>query len=148
MWDSVKNMFTGIWQTISNIIQRIKDCFSFEWRLPKIELPHFKITGSFSLAPPSVPSLSIEWYKKAMDDAYLLNNPTIFGMSGSRLLGGGEAGQEAVVGTDKLGAIVRDAVASVMGGGSTIIPVYIGQERIEEIVVRANQSINYRSGGR
>ena len=135
MWENIKSVFTGIWDTVSNIIQRIKDCFSFEWRLPKIKLPHFKITGSFSLSPPSVPHLSIEWYKKAMDDAYILSNPTIFGMSGGSLLGGGEAGPEAVVGTDKLGAIVREAVASVVGGGSTVIPVYIGQERI-------------RSGGR
>lgn len=83
-----------------------------------------------------------------MDDAYILSNPTIFGMSGGSLLGGGEVGPEAVVGTDKLGAIVREAVASVIGGSSTIIPVYIGQERIEEIVVRANKTANYRSGGR
>ena len=149
MWDSVKNMFSGMWQTISNIIQRIKDCFSFEWRLPKIKLPHFKITGSFSLSPPSVPHLSIEWYRKAMNDAYILDSPTIFGAAGGKLLGGGEAGTEAIVGTDKLGSMIRDAVASVIGnGGTTVIPVYIGQERIEEIVVRANQSINYRSGGR
>ena len=98
--------------------------------------------------PPSVPTFSVSWYKKAMNDAYLLNNPTIFGMAGGKLLGGGEAGSEAVVGTAKLGEIVRDAVSAVMGTGSTVIPVYIGQERIEEIVVRANQSINYRSGGR
>ena len=145
----MKSKFTGIWETVKGIVQRIRDCFSFDWKLPKIKLPHFKIKGSFSLAPPSVPSLSIEWYKKAMDDAYILNNPTIFGAVGGKLLGGGEAGSEAIVGTDKLGAIVREAVASVVGnGGSTVIPVYIGQERIEEIVVRANQSINYRSGGR
>lgn len=83
-----------------------------------------------------------------MDDAYILTSPTIFGAANGRLLGGGEAGQEAVVGTEKLGSIVRDAVASVVGGASTIIPVYIGQERIEEIVVRANNAVNYRSGGR
>lgn len=32
--------------------------------------------------------------------------------------------------------------------GDTIIPVYIGQERIDEIVLRASQTANYRSGGR
>ncbi len=148
MWDSVKNMFTGLWNTISGIIQRIKDCFSFDWKLPKIKLPHFKITGSFSLSPPSVPHLSIEWYKKAMSDAYILNDPTIFGMAGGNLLAGGEAGQEAVVGTNKLAQIVREAVSAATGEGNIIIPVYIGQERIEEIVVRAHQSVNYRSGGR
>ena len=83
-----------------------------------------------------------------MDDAYILNSPTIFGiMAGGRYLDGGEAGPEAVVGTDKLAEIVKTAVASV-SGGTTVIPVYIGQERIDEIVVRAARSQNFRSGGR
>ena len=114
---------------------------------PHIKLPHFSISGKLSLDPPSIPHISVSWYKKAMDDAYLLNSPTIFGMSGGKLLGGGEAGQEAVVGTDKLKEIVTDAVAGI-GGGTTIIPVYIGQDRIDEIVVKASQRANYRSGGR
>lgn len=33
-------------------------------------------------------------------------------------------------------------------GGDIMIPVYIGQERIDEIVVSATQRANYRSGGR
>ena len=97
--------------------------------------------------PPSVPHLSVDWYKKAMDDAYILNSPTIFGAAGGRLLGGGEAGQEAVVGTDKLAEIVQGALVGA-GGGDIVIPVYIGNERIEELVVKAQQRVNYRSGGR
>ncbi len=149
MWEAIKSPFTTAYDWIANQLQRIRDLFSFEWSLPKIKLPHFKIEGKFSLAPPSVPTLSIEWYKKAMDDAYILNSPTIFGAVGNKLLGGGEAGSEAIVGTNKLADIVRDAILSVSGNsGTTIIPVYIGNERIEEIVVRANNSVNYRSGGR
>ena len=148
LWDSVKSLFTSIWGTISSVVEKIKNCFKFDWELPKIKLPHFKIKGEFSLSPPSVPYLSIDWYKKAMNDAYILNDPTIFGMAGGRLLGGGEAGSEAIVGTNKLMDMITAAVASVSGAGTTVIPVYIGQERIEEIVVRANRSVNYRSGGR
>ena len=148
IWDKVKSVFGGIWDTIKGIVDKLKSAFTFEWSLPKIKLPHFKIKGEFSLNPPSVPYLSIDWYKKAMNDAYILSSPTIFGASGGRLLGGGEAGSEAVVGTDKLTEIVRSAISSVVGNGSTVIPVYIGQERIEEIVIRANKSVNYRSGGR
>lgn len=50
--------------------------------------------------------------------------------------------------TDLIGAI-KTAVSEVCAAqGDTIIPVYIGQERIDEIVLRANRTINYRSGGR
>jgi TP901 family phage tail tape measure protein len=133
---------------VSGALDRIKGFFAgCHLQLPHIKLPHFSISGKLSLDPPSVPHLSVSWYRKAMDDAYILNRPTIFGMAGGKYLGGGEAGPEAVVGTDKLAEIVRTAVASV-SGGTTVIPVYIGQERIDEIVVRAAQSQSFRSGGR
>ena len=139
--ENAKNVVSGALDAISRFFS------GCHLELPKIKLPHFSLSGSFSLDPPSVPSISVSWYKKAMDDAYILNDPTIFGMSGGKYLGGGEAGQEAVVGTDKLSEIVRSAVSGI-GGGTTIIPVYIGQERIDEIVVKASQRNNYRSGGR
>ena len=40
------------------------------------------------------------------------------------------------------------ALAGAGAGGDIIVPVYIGNERIDEIVVKANQRANYRSGGR
>ena len=148
----MKSAFSDTMENAKNVVSGALDAISSFFsgchlELPKIKLPHFSLSGSFSLDPPSVPSISVDWYKKAMDDAYILNDPTIFGMSGGKYLGGGEAGQEAVVGTDKLSEIVRSAVSGI-GGGTTIIPVYIGQERIDEIVVKASQRNNYRSGGR
>lgn len=134
---------------VSGGLDRIKGFFAgCHLKLPHIKLPHFSISGSLSLNPPSVPHLSVDWYKKAMDDAYILNNPTIFGAAGGRLLGGGEAGQEAVVGTSKLSEIVQSAVAAAGAMGDIIIPVYVGNERIDELVVSAQDRNNYRSGGR
>jgi len=142
------DMMSNAKSVVSGGLDRIKGFFSgCRLEFPKIKLPYFSLEGKFSLDPPSVPHISVSWYRKAMDDAYILNSPTIFGMAGGRYLGGGEAGPEAVVGTDKLAEIVRTAVASV-SGGTTVIPVYIGQERIDEIVVRAARSQNFRSGGR
>ena len=45
---------------------------------------------------------------------------------------------------------ILDAIKELNAGenGDTIIPVYIGEERIDEIVVSAAQRANYRSGGR
>lgn len=37
---------------------------------------------------------------------------------------------------------------NTVGGGDIVIPVYIGQERIDEIIVNATNRVNYKSGGR
>ena len=43
--------------------------------------------------PPSVPKFSVSWYK----EGGILSGAQLFGMLGKRLLGGGEAGPEAVL---------------------------------------------------
>lgn len=37
---------------------------------------------------------------------------------------------------------------NTVGGGDIVIPVYFGQERIDEIIVNATNRVNYKSGGR
>lgn len=92
---------------IKGIVDKIKGFFSgLKISLPKIKLPHFKITGSFSLSPPKVPKLSIDWYK----EGGILTNPTIFGMNGNRLMAGGEAGPEAILPIDKLEGYISSAI--------------------------------------
>ena len=59
-------------------------------------MPHVKISGSFSLAPPQVPKFSIDWYAKGG----VFDTPTLFGY-GSAIGGLGEAGAEAVVPLEK-----------------------------------------------
>lgn len=114
VFDAIKNKITNIMDSakekVSSAIEKIKGLFNFHWEFPKLKMPHFSITGSFSLNPPSVPKLSVEWYKKAMGDGMILNGPTIFGMQGNRLLAGGEAGSETVVGTESLMRMIREAV--------------------------------------
>lgn len=111
--EAVKTKFTSIFENVKNIVKnaidKLKSFFKFDWSLPKIKLPHFKISGSFSLNPPQIPTFSVSWYKKAMNEPYLLNNATIFGAANGRLLGGGEAGSELVVGTNKLMSMIRQA---------------------------------------
>ena len=106
--NKIENMKTKIKGTLDNV----KSMFdNLKLKLPDIKLPHFKIDGELSLNPPSVPNLSIDWYRKGYDDAYLLNSPTIFGASGGKLLGGGEGnGSEAVVGTQKLMNMMADVL--------------------------------------
>lgn len=151
--NAIKNTMSNIWQgavnIVSNAVSRLKSLVNFSWSLPKLKLPHITISGHFSINPPSVPHFSISWYKKAMENGMILNSPTIFGAAGGNLLGGGEAGPEAVVGVDSLRSMIGEAVAAAGGfGGDITIPVYIGQQRLDTIVVKAMQRTNYRSGGR
>ena len=128
LWDSIKTTFENIKNTIGekidaakqkvhDAIEKIKSFFNFSWSLPKLKMPHFSLVGKFSLMPPSVPKLDVQWYKKAMDGGMILNNPTIFGMMNGKLLGAGEAGSEVVVGANSLQNMIQSAVN---GASSTV----------------------------
>lgn len=84
-----KNMFNDAMDNAKNIVKsgidKLKSFFNFDWSLPKIKLPHFNISGSFSLMPPRIPSFSVDWYARGG----VFNSPSIIGV--------GEAGQEAVM---------------------------------------------------
>lgn len=120
IWNNVKDAMTKPIEkardTIKGIIDKIKGFFSgMKLEFPKIKMPHFSISGKFSLNPPSVPKLGIEWYKKAYNNPMLLNSPTIFGYdaaSGNYLGGGDGNGSEVVAGSNTLMGMIQTAVAA------------------------------------
>lgn len=123
-FDSLKVTISNIWEKIKNAIltpiqnakdkikeaiDKIKEFFSgLKLELPKIKLPHFSLVGSFSLAPPSVPRLSVEWY----DKGGIFREPSVIGV--------GEKRPEFVGALDDLRDIVREEA-----GGKTEISMNI-----------------------
>lgn len=99
---TIKEKIDAAKEAVSTAIEKIKGFFNFSWSLPKLKMPHFSITGEFSLVPPRVPHVSVDWYAKAMETPILLSGATIFGAMNGNLLGGGEAGQEVILGLNKL----------------------------------------------
>lgn len=114
--ESIRSAFSSKLESarsaVSGAIERIKSCFDFSWSLPSLKLPHISISGSFSINPPSVPKFGISWYK----DGGILNGATIFGSMGGRLLGGGEAGAEAVLPLSELWKQMTEIVRGVVKG--------------------------------
>lgn len=127
----ILNLVTGIFNAIRVAVEKpmdlirdivesainfIKEKFDFDWELPDLKMPHFTISGSFSLNPLSVPSFGIDWYAKAMNDPMIMNSPTVFGINSlGQLMAGGEKGSEVVSGTDTLMRMIAQAVASQNG---------------------------------
>ena len=132
--NSIKEKFSSIFESaksiVSDAIEKIKSFLKFEWKLPELKTPHlswslepldpsgvfYKILDALGI-PTSLPKLSVDWYRKAMQNGMILNGATIFGARNGKLLGAGEAGSETVVGTNSLYRMIQSAVGA---GGMTV----------------------------
>jgi len=90
---------------IKSMVDKIKGFFSgLKISLPKIKLPHFSLEGEFSLLPPKVPKLAIDWYAQGG----IFQRPSIIGV--------GEAGAEAVLPISKLDNLMANAMRKTGSG--------------------------------
>lgn len=95
IWNGIKQAITHPIETARNLVQKAIDKIKgfFPFRIGRImsglKLPHFKITGKFSLNPPSTPHIGVDWYAKGG----IFDKASVIGV--------GEAGPEAVVPLDK-----------------------------------------------
>lgn len=138
--DKFNSIKDAVISPIQNAVDRvreffgnIKDILSGELPFPKIKLPHFSVNGNFSLNPPSIPHFNVDWYAKGG----VLTKPTIFGANGNKLLGGGEAGPEAVAPISVLQDYVRMAVAESNDG------ILKALEKITAMLPFLGVTINY-----
>lgn len=132
VFNSIKSTATSVWNGIKSAIKtpieaardvvkgaidKMKSFFNFTWELPRIKLPHFSISGKFSLNPPSIPHFGVEWYKKAMDTPMMFTQPTIFGMNPAtgQMKGAGEAGDEVMIGKNTMLNMIQTAVSTEVG---------------------------------
>ena len=127
--DTIKQKFQAV-------VDKVKSFFPIKVGnlLSGLKLPHLSISGKFSLNPPSVPKLSVDWYAKGG----IINGATVFGG-----IGMGEAGPEAIVPLDPFWKKM-DEIADKASGG-TVINININgynrdqkelAEQIKRILIR------------
>ncbi|KEH96842.1 tail tape measure protein [Clostridium botulinum C/D str. BKT12695] len=156
VWNSIKSVTSSVWNSIKGIIQKpiqaaadfvgkqvekIKGFFSrLNIKFPHIKLPHFKLDGEFSLAPPKVPHLGVDWYA----EGGILTKPTVFGMMNGRPQVGGEAGPEAVLPIEKLSSILVDTFKN-MGMEKSIIIQLDGRTIARATAPYMSEELSYRN---
>lgn len=78
-WNNVKSNISETWNGIKKVVsdgvEKLKSFVDFKWELPKLKMPHFSISGKFSLNPPSAPKFGIDWYHTGG----IFRKPTVLG---------------------------------------------------------------------
>lgn len=109
-YDIAKDVFGKVADFVSEQVERIKKFFAkLVLKLPKIKLPHFKLTGEFSLKPPKVPSLKVDWY--ASGGSFAPGMPSLVGVGDQR------GGYEHILRDDQIVSLMQRAMGG--SGGET-----------------------------
>lgn len=144
--DTVKSVFNSFKETVSSVVQSVKDFFNFKFELPHIKLPHFTVEPAGwvigDLLKGIIPKLSIQWYKKAYDNPMMFTSPTVMATpNGMKGFGDGH-GAEIVLGLNKL----RELVGSTHG--DVTINIYSNQnpraiaEEVQKVLVNQQMQRN------
>lgn len=152
MKDKVVETFTNIKNSITekieeaknkvkDVIDRIKGFFDFDWELPKLKMPHVKISGEFSLSPPKVPSFDIDWYARGG----VFDKPTLFPYGNGAIGGLGEAGAEAIVPLEN-NTEWLDKIAAKLQGGAQPIYLNVDGKTFAEISVESINQLTRQRG--
>ncbi|WP_102342278.1 phage tail tape measure protein [Galactobacillus timonensis] len=167
LWDSVIKPYYQFWidlgaSLVGGVKDRISEAIDWVRDIPGkiasvwdsirsiIKLPHFSISGSFSLTPPSVPHLSVDWYKSAYTNAVAFTSPTVLATpNGYKGFGDGN-GAELVIGQNALLNTISSAVRSA-NPGSITVNVYPSQGMDERAIAdytidRLTQQLAIQSG--
>lgn len=131
----ISDKINGAKDSVKNAIDKMKGFFNFSWSLPKIKLPHFKVSGSanpINWLSQGVPKISVEWYK----NGGIMTNPTMFGINGNNAMVGGEAGPEAILPISILRQYIHEEMQSVVGNNE------INYSKMTESFISAIKKLN------
>ena len=153
-WEGAKTTVMSIANAIIERIRHMRDVIegifkNLKIQLPHIKLPHFYIKNEDGFG---LPNFGIDWYAKAMSGGLRLTDASIFGASNGKLLGGGEAGNEWVIGENSILGMIRAAVRqatvpsgnNVSIGDTTIVINATAEQNVQEIAEAVDEIMTAR----
>lgn len=163
LWSDVNAAFKSetneLNQTATDSVSRIKSAFDFDWKLPRLKLPHISV--SYTSAPSvlsrffgvySIPHLSVNWYANGgFPDAGQL---FIANESGPEMVGS-IGGKAAVANNDQIVEAIAQgvfrAVTEALNGNSgnrkQEIVVYLDGKAMARRLYPYNQEVSREHGG-
>lgn len=145
VWNAVKSTTVSVWNgiktaittpinaakdAVKSAIDKIKSIVNgAKLKLPHIKLPHFSISGKFSLNPPSIPKVSVDWYRTGG----VFDSPTV-------VAGLGEDGAEAIVPLERNTMWIK-RVADELAG--FLMPIGGLSDTLNALSNPANADYNY-----
>lgn len=111
----VKNAWNGIISPFQSVVNSIKGIW--DGIRSMFKLPHFSITGKFSLVPPSIPKVSVDWYYKGA----IFKSPTVLGGVGvGDAFNGQGSNAEAIVPLSEMYRNIKGIVDNSTDGDTVI----------------------------
>lgn len=139
--DGIKSKISAVKDAIGGIAKSIKDFLGFSE-------PDMGPLSNFHTYAPDMLKLFAEGIRENVGLVTSAVDDMANGISGEMAVNANVTGRTSSGLASYEIASPQMAMAGAAAGGDLVIPVYIGNERIDEIVVKANQRANYRSGGR
>lgn len=157
--EGISTAFSSAVEAVKNGMSRIKEALSE--KLPSINLP---VVGN--AINTAAQKLGIKKHAKGG----IMTKPTFLGFDGQNMHIGGEAGAEAILPIEKLKSYIsettkeeNESIAPMFSdvlamlqqidkriadlNQSVIAPIYIGEEKLDEIMINTKERVNFRSGG-
>lgn len=119
VWSVITSPFSKAKETLDGIVAKIKGFFPIHFGkiFDGLKLPHFNVKGGkfpYGVAGKgSLPSFSIDWYRKAETQPYMFTDATLFGA--------GEHNDEILYGRNQL---LKDIAQATSGGDEITVNVY------------------------
>lgn len=111
--DTLKSKIETLKTNFQTALEKVKEFFNFEFKLPDIKLPHFKVEGG--KAPwgfggeGQLPKITVDWYRRAYDNPVMFTSPTVLQTAAGYKGFGDGHGAEIVMGLNKLRELVGTA---------------------------------------